>query len=241
MYFHGGGFVIHGDHSHDGFLRALATGTGHVVVSVDYRLAPEHPFPAAVDDAEAAACYVAAHASQFGIDPEKLSVAGDSAGATLAAVTARLTRTGGAALATQVLIVPHTLYPPQADTVSRRQFDDGPYLTTELLAWFADQYVPDPQDRSDPRAAPALAPDLTGLPPALVVTAGLDPLRDKGEQYAQAMATAGVPVRQRRLEGAFHLLWLATKTNPAVQANLIGLVAEHLNNPQQQRQGRTST
>ncbi|MFD8417612.1 alpha/beta hydrolase fold domain-containing protein [Streptomyces sp. NPDC059650] len=229
VYFHGGGFVLDGQQSHDGFLHALAGGTGHVVVSVDYRLAPEHPFPAAVHDAQAATAYVAAHAAQFGIDPARLSVAGDSAGATLAAVTAQLAQAqGGPALARQVLIVPQTLYPPQADTASRRDLGEGYYLTTELLAWFADQYLPRPEDRTDPRAAPALAPALAGLPAVLVVTAGLDPLRDEGEQYAHAMASAGVEVRLHRLEGAFHLLWLATKTNPDVQADLIDAIAEHL-------------
>ncbi|MFI8931532.1 alpha/beta hydrolase [Streptomyces sp. NPDC053474] len=229
VYFHGGGFVTDGRHSHDGFLRALANATGHVVVSVDYRLAPEHPFPAAVEDAQAATRHVAAHAEQFGIDAARLSVAGDSAAATLAAVVAQQVRArDGLELARQVLIVPQTLYPPQADTPSRRQLGEGFYLTTELLSWFADQYLPAPTDRTDPRAAPALAADLSGLPAALVVTAGLDPLRDEGEQYAQAMADAGVDVQLRRLKGAFHLLWLATKTNPAAQADLIGFIAQHL-------------
>jgi acetyl esterase len=232
VYFHGGGFVLDGARSHDGFLRALAEGTGHVVVAVDYRLAPEHPFPAAVDDAEAATRHVASYAGEFGIDPDRLSVAGDSAGANLAAVVAQSARTAGEpSLAAQVLIVPQTLQPPRADTGSRRRFGHGPYLTAELLAWFADQYVPRAEDRTDPRAAPALAPDLTGLPPALVVTAGLDPLRDEGEQYARSLAAAGVPVRQWRLEGAFHLLWLATKTAPAVQADLVARIAAHLDHP----------
>ncbi|WP_167529506.1 alpha/beta hydrolase [Streptomyces spinoverrucosus] len=229
VYFHGGGFVLGGPESHNGALRALANTTQHVVVAVDYRLAPEHPFPAAVLDADAATRHVAARAEEFSIDPARLSVAGDSAGATLAAVAAQLCRTqGGPNLVHQVLITPLTLWPPKADTLSRRELADGYYLTGELLDWYAECYVPDVADRTDPRAAPALAPDLSGLPAATVITAGLDPLRNEGEQYARAMRAAGVDVRVRRLRGAFHLLWLATQIAPAAQAEVFALLRERL-------------
>ncbi|MEW2516467.1 alpha/beta hydrolase [Streptomyces sp. NPDC046870] len=229
VYFHGGGFVQGGPDSHSGFLSALAGVTRHVVVSVDYRLAPENPFPAAVLDAGATTRHVAAHAGDLGIDPARLAVGGDSAGATLAAVVAQQCRAwGGPELVHQVLITPLTLYPPRADTVSRRELGQGYFLTTELLDWYAECYAPDAADRTDTRAAPALASDLSSLPAATVITAGLDPLRDEGEQYARALHTAGVDVRVRRQRGAFHLLWLATKVAPAVQAEVIDVIRERL-------------
>jgi acetyl esterase len=229
VYLHGGGFVLGGPDSHSGFLRALAAATQHVVVAVDYRLAPENPFPAAVLDAWAATQHVAAQAAEFGIDPARLAVGGDSAGATLAAVVAQQSRgRGGPDLVHQVLITPLTRYPPQADTPSRRELGEGYVLTADVLDWYAECYVPDVADRTDPRAAPGLATDLSGLPPATVITAGLDPLRDEGEQYAVAMSAAGVDVRVRRLRGAFHLLWLATGLAPAVQSEVLDLVSERL-------------
>ncbi|MFI9726014.1 alpha/beta hydrolase [Streptomyces sp. NPDC052092] len=229
VYLHGGGFVVGGPDSHHGALCALADTTEHVVVAVDYRLAPEHPFPAAVEDAEAATRQVAAHAQDFGIDAGRLSVAGDSAGATLAAVVAQSSRTRGASyLAHQVLITPLTAFPPYVDTASRRELAQGYYLTRELLDWYTECYVPDAADRGDPRAAPGLATDLRGLPSATVITGGLDPLHDEGERYARDMAAAGVDVRVRRLRGAFHLLWLATALAPAAQAEVFSLVDERL-------------
>ncbi len=151
VYLHGGGFVVGGPDSHHGALCALAHTTEHVVVAVDYRLAPEHPFPAAVEDAEAATRQVAAHTQDFGIDAGRLSVAGDSAGATLAAVVAQSSRTRGAPyLAHQVLITPLTAFPPYVDTASRRELAQGYYLTRELLDWYTECYVPDAADRGDP-------------------------------------------------------------------------------------------
>ncbi|WP_369198268.1 alpha/beta hydrolase [Streptomyces djakartensis] len=229
VYFHGGGFVLGGPESDSGFLRTLAGATQRVIVAADYRLAPEHPFPVAVLDAQTATRHVAAHAAELGIDPARLAVGGDSAGATLAAVVAQQCRArGGPEPVHQILVTPLTLYPPQADTVSRRELGEGYHLTTELLAWYAECYVPDPGDRTDPRAAPALAPDLGGLPAATVITGGLDPLRDEGEQYALALRAAGVDVRVRRQRGAFHLLWLATRVAPAVQAEVVDLIGERL-------------
>ncbi|MFB8004873.1 alpha/beta hydrolase [Nocardia sp. NPDC056000] len=227
VYFHGGGCVLGGLDSHDAFLRALAAYTRHLVVSVDYRLAPEHEFPAAIDDACAATEYVFQHADILDIDRSRFVVAGDGSGAGLAAVVAQLAETAIAAVPThQVLINPQTRWLPA--TASRMLFAGGPYLTAALLDWCMTCYLPDPSDRHNLRAAPGLAGSLDGLAPATVITADLDPLRDEGEHYAHALAVAGVDVGLYRLRGAFHLLWLATAINPLVQRKVIGFIARRL-------------
>ncbi len=193
VYFHGGGWVIMGIESHDGFCRGLANRTGAVVVSVGYRLAPEHPFPAAPDDCYFATCWVAEHADDLGVDPGRLAVAGDSAGGNLAAVVSQMARDrGGPAIAFQSLIYPATdmecdRWPSMAENA------DGPLLTRAAMDWFYGHYV-GATVCTDPMAAPIRAGDLSGLPPAHVVTAHHDPLRDEGAAYADGMAAAGVEV-----------------------------------------------
>ena len=203
VFFHGGGFVIGSSRIYSRVTGHLANAAGAVVVSLDYRLAPEHPFPAAVEDAFAATEWAAGAAHELGADPACLVVAGDSAGGNLAAVTALLARdAGGPALAGQVLI-----YPVTDMTSVRPSFEtygEGLFLERETMRWFADAYVPDARTRADWRVSPLRAPDHHGLPPACVLTAGLDPLRDEGEAYARTLAAAGVSVTHRRWEGLIH-------------------------------------
>jgi acetyl esterase len=202
MFFHGGGFVIGNLDSHDRQCRALANASGAVVVAVDYRLAPEHQFPAAADDAYAATAYVASHAGEFGIDPQRLGVAGDSAGANLATVVALMARDRhGPALKFQLLVYP--LVDFDDESPSLHEFGHDHFLTRETMDWFAEQYVP-PSERRNPYAAPWYAADLRGLPPAMVLTAECDPLRDQGEAYARRLQQAGVAVEHKRYEGMIH-------------------------------------
>ncbi|MFE6895217.1 alpha/beta hydrolase [Streptomyces sp. NPDC057694] len=203
VFFHGGGWVICDLDSHDSTARALCRDAGAVVVSVDYRLAPEHRFPAAVDDAYAALCWVAGHVAELGADAAALSVAGDSAGGNLAAVVAQIARDeGGPAIARQILVYPAT--DARQKTGSFDDNADGYFLTAAHCAWFREQYLGPDGDPADPRVSPLLADDLTGLPPAHVVTAGCDPLCDEGRAYASALRDAGVPVTESRFPGMFH-------------------------------------
>jgi acetyl esterase len=203
VFFHGGGFVICNLETHDRQCRAVANASGCVVVAVDYRLAPEHPFPAAPEDSYAATRYVAEHADEFGIDPDRIAVGGDSAGGNLATVVAMMSRDRrGPALRFQLLIYPNVTF--DDDGESMREYGHGHFLTREEIDWFASQYVPRPQDRRHPYAAPLHAGDLTGLPPALVITAECDPVRDQGEAYAHKLLAAGVPVQLERYEGMIH-------------------------------------
>ncbi|MFC6835888.1 alpha/beta hydrolase [Halomarina ordinaria] len=192
VFYHGGGWVLGTLDSVDGVCRDLATRAGCVVVSVDYRLAPERPFPAAVDDAFAAVEWVWANAASLGGDPARLVVGGTSAGGNLAAVTALRAREESldATLAGQLLCYPMA---DREDTDSTHENADGPLLTRRDVAWFWEQYLRSPVDAHNPFAAPLRARDLSGLPPALVVTAGFDPLRDEGVAYARRLAEAGVP------------------------------------------------
>ncbi len=206
VYFHGGGFVICGLDSHDGACRRLTNAIDAVVVSVDYRLAPEHPWPAATDDAGVATEWVADHAAELGLDPEGLAVAGDSAGGNLSAVAALMARDrGGPRLAFQLLI-----YPVIDQGATRGQYPskdengEGYFLTTEAMDWYTDQYLADPDHGEDAYASPIKAESLAGVAPACVITAEMDPLRDEGEAYAQALDAAGVPVTQYRALGMFH-------------------------------------
>ena len=202
VYFHGGGWVL-GDHqSDDPFCRDLCVRSDAVVVSVDYRHAPEHRFPAAADDAFAAVQWVAANAVELGGVPGQLAVAGWSAGANIAAVACRLARdAGGPAIVGQLLVTPVT--DCDLTRASYSENGDGYILTKPLMEWFWDHYA-DPQDRSDSKASPLRAEDLSDLPPAMVVTCEFDPLRDEGRAYAEALAAAGVPTRHLSARGHIH-------------------------------------
>jgi acetyl esterase len=203
VFFHSGGWVVGSIATHDGLCRALAAASGVAVVSVDYRLAPEHPFPAAVDDAYAATAWVAAHGAEIGVDGGRIAVGGDSAGGNLAAVVARLARDrGGPPIALQALLYPATDY--DLDSPSYCEFADGYLLTREAMAWYWDRYVPAPSGRRDPSASPLRADRLEGLPPALVITAEYDVLRDEAESYAARLSEAGVDVRMTRYDGMIH-------------------------------------
>jgi acetyl esterase len=202
VFFHGGGFVIGDIETHDTTCQRLAAGVPAVVVSVDYRLAPEHPFPAAVDDCEAATAWVCAHSAEFGADPARLAVAGDSAGGNLAAVVSRRARdAGGPPIAFQLLVYPGT--DMTRSLPSHVENGTGYLLDSDAMTWFRDQYMGDADPRQ-PDASPLFVDDLSGLPPALVVTAEFDPLRDEGEAYADRMRQAGVAVTTSRYDGMIH-------------------------------------
>jgi acetyl esterase len=202
VYYHGGGWVVGDLVTHDGVCRFLAAHTGFRVLSVDYRLAPEHPFPAPVEDAVAAFEWAAANAGLLGADPSRIAVAGDSAGANLSAAVSLLTRDAKARPAMQLLLYPVT--DAVGDLPSRKLFAEGFLLTKGDMDWFEGHYIPEGCDESDPRISMMRAPDLAGLPPAYVVTAGFDPLRDEGEAYAVRMREAGNRVALRRHSGLIH-------------------------------------
>ena len=202
VYFHGGGWVIGDLDTHDAICHRLAAGVPSVVVSVDYRLAPEHPYPAAVEDADAATRWVAGHAADLGADPARLAVAGDSAGGNLAAVVARHARdAGGPPIAFQLLVYPGTDL--TASLPSHVENGTGYLLDEGTMRYFLGCYLGDGDPR-DPDASPLFADDLSGLPPALVLTAGFDPLRDEGEAYAERLREAGVAVVTSRYDGMIH-------------------------------------
>jgi acetyl esterase len=190
VYYHGGGWVIGDLDTHDTLCRELANGAGCAVVAVHYRLAPEHRFPAAVDDSIAALHWVHDNAKILGVDADRMAVGGDSAGGNLATVVALTARdSGGPALRFQLLIYPAT--DNRRIAPSHQSNAEGYLLTRDTISYFHDHYLPDPAQDRDWRASPLLHPDLTRLPPAFIVTAGYDPLRDEGLQYAQALARAG--------------------------------------------------
>ena len=203
VYFHGGGHVIGDLTTSESVCRFLCRHAGVNVLAVDYRLAPEHPFPAAADDATAALRWAAREAESLGADPKRVAVGGDSAGANIATVATLDTATGeGPVPDFQLLIYPVCDYLVKRPSYST--FDEGFMLSRAEMDWFRDHYLPEEAMRADPRASPLLAGDLSGLPPAYVAIAGFDPLRDEGEEYAQAMAAAGVPVALRRHDGLVH-------------------------------------
>jgi|SRR5579885_1118019 acetyl esterase len=204
VYFHGGGWVLGNLDGSDAQCRALANAARCVVVSVDYRLAPEAKFPAPVEDCYAATRWVAQNAPDLGCDPRRIAVAGTSAGANLAAVVPLMARDRGGIpqLAFQVLVYPIT--DGSMNTRSYRENGQGYFLTAASMAWFWKHYIHDDNDRFHPYAAPINAPDLRGLPPALVITAEYDPLRDEGEAYAERLRAAGVPVTCTRYDGTIH-------------------------------------
>ncbi len=203
VFFHGGGWVIGDLETHDVLCRQLTAEAGITVVAVDYRLAPEHKFPASADDAWTATKWVAAHAGELGVDAAKLALGGDSAGGNLAAVVALQARdAGGPKIALQVLLYPVT--DVGAETQSYRDLADGYLLTREGMRWFIAHYLAKPQDAEDWRASPARAKSLAGVAPALVITAGYDPLRDEGDAYAQKLRAAGVNVDHVTFGGMIH-------------------------------------
>ena len=203
LYLHGGGFTIGNLETHDSLCRQLALRSGAAVVALDYRLAPEHRFPVAVDDCWAALRALAepATGARLGLDTTRLAVGGDSAGGTLAAVCALMARDAGLALALQVLITPGTI--AHADTPSHARFADGFLLSKRQVEWFFDQYI-DPADRTDWRFAPALAPDHEGLAPACIVAAECDSLVDEDVAYGDILRAAGVAVELEIYRGVTH-------------------------------------
>jgi acetyl esterase len=203
VFFHGGGYVIGSPQSHDAACRHICLEAECMVISVDYRLAPEHPFPAAVDDAWAVTKWVSANAESLGGDASRLAVGGDSAGANLSAVVCHLARAeGGPRIDFQLLIYPGTDMTCQFP--SHKKFGEGYRLTSSLIKWFLDHYLGDSTDRTIPTASPLFAEDFTGLPPALVISAGYDPLQDEDRAYADKLIAAGVDVRYSHYEGMMH-------------------------------------
>jgi len=203
VYFHGGGWVLGTIDGHDRIGRAIANAASAVVVNVAYRRAPEDPYPAAIDDCNAATAWVAANGSELGIDPARIAVGGDSAGGNLAAAVALWARDNNIVLAAQLLIYPVSNL-TRTDTASYRANGEGYLLTAAWMDWFIEQYVPDASQRSDPLASPAMAASLAGLAPAMVITAEFDPLLDDGQTYADQLSAAGVDVHYRSYDGQIH-------------------------------------
>ncbi len=203
LYFHGGGWVLCSLDTHDGTCRRLCNLSGAVVVSVDYRLAPEHRFPAPLEDCFAALAWIVEHGSTLGIDNSRVAVAGDSAGGNLAAATALLARErGGPGLRHQLLIYP--VLDHAMDSVSYHDNAEGFFLTAAAMAWFWDHYLGDASRGAEPLASPLRAANLQGLPSATVITAEFDPLRDEGETYGRRLQEAGVACTVERFDGMLH-------------------------------------
>jgi acetyl esterase len=230
VFFHGGGWVIGDLDSHDVVCRKLAQEGQLIVVSIDYRRAPEHKFPAAVDDAIAATRWIADNTSSLGIDASRLTVGGDSAGGNLAAVVAIAAREGeGPAIAGQVLIYPAIDF--ALTHPSHSEPETSILLTHSVIRWFRDHYLNSAADVHDWRASPARAKSLSGLPPAYVLTAGADPLRDEGDEYARRLSEAGIPVTHRTFPGQFHGFFTMGKLlqQANVAATEIGVWLKELN------------
>lgn len=203
LYFHGGGWVLNSIDTHDDLARRLAAAGGCSVISVDYRLAPEHKYPAAVEDAWSALEWTARQGGEYGIDASRIAVCGDSAGANLAAVLCLLARDRqGPAIKAQILAYPIT--DCDFDRFSYQTNAEGYFLTRSQMQWFWEQYVAAPEQMREPYASPLLADSLAGLPPAVVLTAEYDPLRDEGEAYGRALAAAGIPATLVRYPGMIH-------------------------------------
>jgi acetyl esterase len=217
VYFHGGGWVIGDLDTHDGACRFLAEHSGCRVLSVDYRLAPEHPFPAPGEDCFAAFSWAAEHATELGADPARIAVAGDSAGGNMAAVVCLMARGGGGPRpAMQLLLYPAT--DAVGGQASRETFAKGFLLTRNDMEWFEAHYLPNGVEADDPRVSIMRAADVSNLPPAYVVTAGFDPLRDEGEVYATRMREAGVQVALRRQSSLIHGFVNLTAICPSARA-----------------------
>jgi acetyl esterase len=203
VFFHTGGWQVGDLDMQDPMCRRLTNLTGCIVVSVDYRLAPEHPFPAAPEDCYAAIQWVATHAEQFQGDSARIAVGGDSAGGNLATVVALMARDqGGPALVFQLMMFPSTDF--RLNTPSMEEFAEGHNVTREQMVWIRNSYLPNAADRTNPLASPLLAPDLSGLPPALIIIAECDPLRDEGEAYGKRLQEAGVQATVSCYEGMIH-------------------------------------
>ncbi len=203
VFFHGGGWVICDLDTHDNHCRSLCNGGGCVVVSVDYRLAPEHKFPAAPEDCYAATQWGHQHAAEINGNPTRLAIGGDSAGGNLTAVVAQMARDrGGPKLVFQLLIYPATDFTFSGPSITENA--DGYFLTADDMHWFTHHYLRDEADKKNPLASPMQASDLSHLPPALIITAQYDPLRDEGETYGKRMQAAGVPVIISRYDGMIH-------------------------------------
>ncbi|WP_210493442.1 alpha/beta hydrolase [Patulibacter sp. SYSU D01012] len=217
-HFHGGGWTVGDLDSHDTTCRDLAAGAEAVVVAVDYRRGPEDPFPAAYDDCLAVTDALLQDGAGLGVDPARVAVAGDSAGGNLAAVVALALRGVGAGLVHQALIYPATDLAGIGETASYREYAEGHFLTTRDMRYFRDSYLAG-HDPADPRVSPLRAEDLSGLPPATVVTGERDPLRDEGEAYADRLRAAGVPAEVRRFAGQVHpFVLMAGMIDDAVEA-----------------------
>lgn len=226
VFCHGGGWVLGSIETHDGLCRHLAAQAGCTVLSVEYRLAPESKFQAAVEDALAATEWAFLEAPRLGLDPNRIAVGGDSAGGTLAAVVCLMRRDAGLRLPRMQLL----LYPATdlaMATPSYEEFGDGYLLTRASMEWFADLYLRDAADRGDWRASPLMAGDLAGLPPAFILTAGYDPLRDEGEAYGARLVAAGVPVHAWRVPGQVHGFLPMGKVMTCSQP-VLDMVARHL-------------
>lgn len=203
FYFHGGGWVLNSIETHDTLVKRLAAGSGCVCINVEYRLAPEHKYPAAPEDAYSAVQWVYEHASELGCDPNRIAVSGDSAGGNLAAVVCLMARDrGGPKIAYQVLIYPIT--DCDFERPSYYANGEGYFLSRNEMVWFWDQYLASPDQMREPYASPLRAPSLSDLPPAFVLTAEYDPLCDEGEAYAKALQQAGVQVTLKRYDGMIH-------------------------------------
>jgi acetyl esterase len=202
VYFFGGGWTLGTIDTSDGVCRALTNAVGCVTITVGYRLAPEHKFPAAVDDCYAATEWIGAHAVELGVDPDRIAVGGDSAGGNLAAAVTLLARSRGPRLAHQLLVYPNTDY--LSDTPSLRENNDPLLFNRNSSDWYWGHYLASPDDGVDPLASPLRAPDHGGLPSATVITAEYDPLRDQAEEYAARLRSAGVPVTLSRYSGMVH-------------------------------------
>ena len=202
VYFFGGGWTLGTIDTSDAICRRLTNAAGCVTVAVGYRLAPEHRFPTAVHDCHAAVRWIAEHGAELDGDTARLAVAGDSSGGNLAAAVTLLSRADGPPITAQVLVYPAT--DQLSDSDSLRENNDPVFFNARSVAWYRSHYLKHPADASDPLASPLRAPDLQGLPPALVITAEHDPLRDEGEQYARRLGDDGVPVRLSRYPGMIH-------------------------------------
>lgn len=210
IYYHGGGWVIGTIETHDSTCRRLANKSRCQVISIGYRLAPEHPFPTPTDDSLAAFRHIRDNAAAFGADPARLAVGGDSAGGNIAAVICQASMQAGEPMpAFQMLIYPAT--DARRNTGSHRLFADGYFLTEELMGWFWKAYAPAGTDLTDLRLSPLLATDISGLPPAFVLTAGFDPLRDEGRAYADRLIDAGVKTTYVNYPGTVHGFFSLTR------------------------------
>ena len=214
VYYHGGGFVIGNLETHNSTCRRLANKSRCQVISIDYRLSPEHPFPAPIEDGLAAFRHIRDNAKAFGVDARRIAVGGDSAGGAIAAVVCQLCRDAGETVgsggpAFQMLIYPAT--DSSRESASRKEFAEGYFLTKPLMDWFWKAYVPAGTDLADLRLSPLLAKDLTGLPPAFVLTAGYDPLRDEGRAYAERLIEAGIKTTYANYPGTIHGFFSLTR------------------------------